>query len=788
MSRDERREFLKVSAAGVLGATSIGQWAARAGDSTAAAAGAEPADLPPHREIVNPGLHAYAERSVIAGDTIQFRVSSTEPYRLVICRLGHYPANPAADEQLQAFAGSPAITQSIHPGSYVHVARGLAADEPLTALSLECWVRPWRIDARQGLVTQLDVQGSAGFGLGIDEQGRAVFYLGDGDRFDDAKLHRGPKLALRTWAHVVGTWDGMRKSLWVDGRLAGTWDYRGPVHAGSAALRLGAAAVAGCSDLFLDGDLAMPAIYGRALGADEIGLRFRRRSLEVPSAEKLLACWPLDEERGQQVRDISPHGRAGRILNRGTWMIGGPSFDAATVPRFGDYNPATDPRRGHALRLAADDLYDCRWATSHSWNVPLDTRSGIHVGRFHFERNGTPQVYDVTFIVRKARQRPRAPIVVLCSSNTWQAYSATPFAVDRTGEQLWGTSGFENGHPLAPAYCCYRDHAADQPSYQVGLRMPWPVAAPNVVYSPPGVGYSHLMRGERHAHIWLDKAEYDYDVITDLDLHRDPDLLDGYQVLLINGHSEYWSIEAYEGVDRFLARGGNAVVLSGNTMFWRVTFDDDGTVMECRKYDQAIGGAKFAPIGEMWYSHDGRRGSLMRECGYPAWKVLGLECLGWWGTAPGSFGAYRVATPDHPLFHQPREVGLAADDNFGHAPDGGEPRAVGHEADARLATLARMTKAPYPERTAMPEEPSGIITLARGVRPQSDAMVLDYFTRKTEPIEGVVCEMIYWERPQGGRVFHAGAIAAGWALSADARLDTLMRNVLSRFGVEPRKA
>ena len=122
--------------------------------------------------------------------------------------------------------------------------------------------------------------------------------------------------------------------------------------------------------------------------------------------------------------------------------------------------------------------------------------------------------------------------------------------------------------------------------------MPWPVAGPEVVYSPPGVGYSHLMRGERFTHVWLDEQGYDYDVISDHDLHRDPDQLDGYRVVLINGHSEYWSIPAYEGVDRYLRGGGRAVVLSGNTMFWRVSFDDDGPVMECRKFDPSIGGGR----------------------------------------------------------------------------------------------------------------------------------------------------------------------------------------------------
>jgi hypothetical protein len=47
--------------------------------------------------------------------------------------------------------------------------------------------------------------------------------------------------------------------------------------------------------------------------------------------------------------------------------------------------------------------------------------------------------------------------------------------------------------------------------------------------------------------------------------------------------------------------------------------------------------------------------------------------------------------------------------------------------------------------------------------------------------------MIYWERPQGGRVFHTGAIGSGWALSADPKFQTLIRNVLHHFGVPFKK-
>ncbi|NIP98533.1 MAG: hypothetical protein GWO24_36040, partial [Akkermansiaceae bacterium] len=48
-------------------------------------------------------------------------------------------------------------------------------------------------------------------------------------------------------------------------------------------------------------------------------------------------------------------------------------------------------------------------------------------------------------------------------------------------------------------------------------------------------------------------------------------------------------------------------------------------------------------------------------------------------------------------------------------------------------------------------------------------------------------DMIYWERPEGGRVFNAGAIAFGWALDADPKQGKLLRNVLFHLaGVKAR--
>ena len=46
--------------------------------------------------------------------------------------------------------------------------------------------------------------------------------------------------------------------------------------------------------------------------------------------------------------------------------------------------------------------------------------------------------------------------------------------------------------------------------------------------------------------------------------------------------------------------------MSGNTMFWRVSFDETDEVMECRKFGGGIGGRGVAKIGELYHSHDFR--------------------------------------------------------------------------------------------------------------------------------------------------------------------------------------
>jgi hypothetical protein len=780
MRSRNRRRFIKETSLGI---------AVLAATPGLARAEKTPAYRP--RELRAPGVHVYAmEESVAAGDLVHFCVSADTPYEFTVARLGHDPDSPAGDEVLHTFEPVEPRVQPISPGSYITVDRGIT--EALEELTIECWLRAWEFGRWQDAVAQMNYPGNCDFALAISPEGRVAFYLGDGGKFQNqwALTAERAQLTRQRWQHVVLTRLGARRRIWLDGELAAESEVSPPVEnsAWEAPLRLGAGGTEGRTDDFFDGDLAMPAIYRRCLSEAEIKERFEEKGLVVARGREVLGCWPLDEEKGERVRDISRWGRHGRIINHATWMVGGPGFDA-NVPRFGEYDPGKDARRGHGLRLASDDLYDCGWEITHRCRIPREAKSGLYVGRLRFEQEGKEHLQHVTFVVRKPPRRQRAPILVLCATNTWRAYSGTPFG--RTSpelKQVFGTGGTVNSPGDPPAFNFYRRHAAGQGTYQLGLRMPWPAAGPYVLYGGP-TDYSHLARADRFAQIWLEQAGYDFDVIGDLDLHRNPDLPRGYEVVLINGHSEYWSMPMYRGLERYLHGGGNVIVLSGNSLFWRVSFNDEGTVLECRKVDAP--GDQMPPErrGECWHSQDGLRGGLTNECGMPGWKLIGLTTLGWNNQSnPRNFGPYVAEAAGHFLFHEPEETGLQAGERFGWVgQEDRTPMANGHEIDVRPSTLAALQEQPSPPGQRVPEDPDGMVRLANGIIPWKEGgAAFDYWFNPVKPKTDQGGEMIYWERPEGGRVFNAASIGSGWALLADPKFQALLRNVLHHFGV-PRR-
>jgi N,N-dimethylformamidase len=748
-----------------------------------------------------PTVEGYSQKSVAAGDQVDFRISSPVNYQLSIVRLGWDIQTPSRDWVLNAFPATAASQQSVAPGSYVHVERALGSTQPFPQLTLECWVRTFRtggVGLAQGIISQYSFPNACGFVLFLDANNVPFFYLGDGGGFNGNYLWEQAGTSITaydngpTWHHLVLVFDAGTATLYVDGNVYTTMTgLPSAVMAGSAPLRLGAAADSTGTRYFLDGDIAMPVIYSAALTSTEVQTRYTQVMPNIPpavpsgfpSAAALIGCWPLTEEGGTDVADVSGCARPGVIVNHGTWMVGGPGFDASTVPRLdsdsagnllyypyqNSYNPddpSTMAVRGHGLRLSTTDFYDCGWPVSFSYTIPNDCPPGLYVGRISDTNVPSTRLCDVTFVVRGATARPVAPIVVLSASNTWLAYNPSVNALAAPGAPSEKVRFYEHLDG-SEADVPYR-----QPNYLQGFEMPWSGAAdPYLTYPQPpnsyvadGYTYGHLVMAERGLHVWLERNGYDYDLVSDMDLDGNPTLLSQYRLLIIAGHSEYWTINAYNNVMNYIGAGGQVLVASGNTMFWRVSYD--ATTIECRKAPKSVGGLENADgkWGELYHQQDHLRGGLMRDAGLPAWPVIGLEC----STFTNPFPAYTVVNSGHPFFQTPEFIPAT---NGVTLIGGGS--SVGHECDARLQNLAGTLPFVLPA-----DQPTSLA--------ESTAVFgrFDYEANWEQVAEdNVVSEIVDWVRPGGGRVSNVGSIAAGQALLQDAALAALFRNVLYQDGV-----
>src|SRR5665213_429541 len=103
--------------------------------------------------------------------------------------------------------------------------------------------------------------------------------------------------------------------------------------------------------------------------------------------------------------------------------------------------------------------------------------------------------------------------------------------------------------------------------------------------SPYDAAAGYLNKWE-HAFVrWAEGDEHlMFDYLTDYDLDRDSRALDGYDVVLLVGHSEYWSGPERDRIEAFVDRGGRLAIFSGNTAFWKVRWEDEGRTLVCRKW------------------------------------------------------------------------------------------------------------------------------------------------------------------------------------------------------------
>jgi hypothetical protein len=81
---------------------------------------------------------------------------------------------------------------------------------------------------------------------------------------------------------------------------------------------------------------------------------------------------------------------------------------------------------------------------------------------------------------------------------------------------------------------------------------------------------------------FMTQATFNIGYMADVDM-EDYQNIKRSKIIVIIGHSEYWTRKARENFDRFVDAGGHALILSGNTMWWQVRYTKDYNALICYK-------------------------------------------------------------------------------------------------------------------------------------------------------------------------------------------------------------
>jgi hypothetical protein len=422
----------------------------------------------------------------------------------------------------------------------------------------------------------------------------------------------------------------------------------------------------------------------------------------------------------------------------------------------------------------------CGWPAALEIPVGEDWPSGYHSVTV---TSGAERA-DAFLAVRPAPESA-TPILLVLSTTTYHAYN------DWGGPSLYtGGTRVSFERPMARGFLSKPEPAG---------RMMEPIPDREAMgyrnwARPLGLsdwsGASGWWNWERPFTRWAESNGYRIDVAVSWDLERHPEVLDGHRLFVCVGHDEYWSWGMRDALDAFVARGGNATILSGNTCCWQVRFEDEHRAMTSFKYlaneDPVLGTPDQHLLSGSWSD---------RRIGRPETSTFGLTFT------RGGYSRYGLAVTDSPaayVVHRPdhwafEETGLEAGQEFGRADaivayecDGCALRTDPHgfpvptHADGApegleiLATAPAHLWAQHEQPTRYANDPGDLEQAAAAVFGSPDPEHL------AELADGRAVFAVF-SRPGAGTVVNAGVI--DWALGlGDPIVARITRNVLDRLG------
>ena len=751
-------------------------------------------------------LFGYTDKiSVKPGDTVQFHVNAegTDVADAKLVRLIHgdqHPSGPGfIEEEIDCDANGAwqVEKQYTQVGSFLEVAdpqRKLALDGSLTVFAFIHPNRP-KVGRRQCLIGRWDGSRNYGFCLGINQSGRLEFRVGQGDKDEVDGLQSDEPLQPQMWYFVAAGLDAKtgRATLYQEGvgnrynsllskvaslqcssHVSKVFRFR-PKHLPETPFLM-----AGSRDWnetrgeFISqmfcGKIDRPGLFNRPLKREELD---RIKDGRSPSPDGMVAHWDTtagytDDGIGDVVTDVGPfhlhaegYNRPVRAQTGWNWQGINDCFRLA-------------PEEYGGVEFHSDALIDCKWKITKSLKLPDTLRSGVYAVRLRAGAgNGLGEEHVVFFV------RPKSPtgrIAFLAPTASYLAYANERLSFDESIIQpVTGMTPIlseidvelNQNEEFGLSAC---DRWADgngvcYSSYHrpiVNMRPKYRTSSMNIAWGLPA---------DLSIIAWLDNQEYDYDVLTDEDLHREGRAaLEPYKCIISGTHPEYYSESMLDATEDYIAGGGRYIYLGANGFHWSVAFrDDEPWVMECRKFGPAWKTWDARP-GEYYMTTTGQKGGAWRAQGRPAQKLVGV---GFISEGYGESRSYRRMPDSYHRTVSWITKGIEGEiiGDFGLAYDGAAGLAL-DRCDLTLGT---------PPHTKLIASSGGhtdnYIVNPEVVHYHFEGLAGSYDHR-------VRADITYFTAPNNGAVFSAGSIAFGQALPAknfNNSVSRVLANVVDAF-------
>jgi N,N-dimethylformamidase len=736
----------------------------------------------------------YADKiTVRPGDDITFMVSSEEgkSYEASLVRLIHGDTNPEGpgykDEPVRSnidgrYEGAKQETL-IGGHAIVPPSPHFAALQSFTVQAMVWPTMPGK--GGQSILSVWDGRTKAGFILGLDDAGALCLTVGEGTGKVEAVTSGAPMLA-REWYLAAASYDadGKRVRLlqlplveYAKVRHAAEIERVVAVRPGPFTAPLVMAAhfietrgkrtvTAGHFNGKIDG----PALAGSALGRLEIE-QLRAGTLAESIRPRIVARWDFGLDiSSERVRDVGPNRLDGETVNLPARGMKGWNWTG----REQSWRHA--PAEYGAIHFHDDDLYDAGWDPAFTLKVPESARSGLYALRLATGASEADEDH-VPFVVRPKRGAEKK-IAFLVPTASYMAYANDRNAMGDLAQLVIGRlialqaqDLFLNAHPEFAASLYDKHSDGSGVCYSSRLR---PVVNMRPKYpSWLGAKGSGLWQFNADTHIlgWLEARGYDYDCISDEDLHREGlEALRPYRAVLTGSHPEYWSLEAWDAMDAWKRLGGRLMYLGANGWYWRIAYHPTKPgVIEVRRAEDGIR-TWAAECGEYHHSFTGEFGGLWLRNGRPpqvmagaGFTAQGFDVCSYYRRKPDSRDA-RAAF----IFKGVAEEIIG---DFGLVGGG----AAGLELDRADRALGTP---PHALVLASSENHTDVYVVV------TEDINVNHPAMGGQENELVRADLVFYETASGGAVFSVSSIAWAGSLSHNGYDNNVARitgNVLDRF-------